>query len=236
MAELILDGHLEYTLDEYEHLLESLLQRGYEFTDFSSPASDGQLLLRHDVDLCPQAALEMARIEARYDVESTYCFLVSSPAYNLLDVENATALDEILALGHEVALHFDTHQYWTNEPPLDALRSAVLAECDTLSRLVDRQIHLVSFHQPPEWVLDVDFDGFVNTYQPAFFSAITYRSDSNQKWRSEPPLRGERPDRLQLLVHPGLWAPSARRMAQIVEERSADRREHVNDYFEALGA
>ncbi|MCU4742183.1 hypothetical protein OB955_00990 [Halobacteria archaeon AArc-m2/3/4] len=225
---------LTYDLEAYERLLQSLLDDGFTFTDFSTLEAD-EIVLRHDVDLSPTTALEMARIEASLGVESTYCFLLTTPIYNLLEVEHVQALQEIEALGHDVALHFNTHHYWDGPPEVDELTTKVRAECDVIGQLTDSTVDTVSFHRPPEWVLDVDFDGFENTYQPQYFSEIGYLSDSNQKWQTEPPFPNGRPDRLQLLVHPGLWGPTERELDDIITELATDCYEHVDRYLEALG-
>ena len=233
MPELASLGRLRYTFEEYEQLLVSLLEDGYTFTDFTS-LEPNEIVLRHDVDLSPMRALEMARLEASLGVQSTYCVLLTTPAYNLLEVDHVNALNEIVALGHDIALHFDTHHYWSDRPALDELRSRVRAECDVISQLVGDEVDVVSFHRPPSWVLDVDFDGFVNTYGPPFFSETTYVSDSSQKWRGEPPFPDDRPEHLQLLVHPGLWGPEPRRMDDILAELAVERHAHVDAYLDPM--
>lgn len=234
MGELFSLERLTYSLESYERLLESLLEDGFTFTDFSTLERD-EIVLRHDVDLSPETALEMARIEADLGVQSTYCFLLTTPIYNLLEVDNANALHEIESLGHDVALHFNTHHYWSERPRTDQLTAQVLAELDVLGQLVDQDVDTVSFHRPPEWVLGVGFDGFENTYQPAFFDDTRYTSDSNQKWRGEPPFPDGRPDHLQLLVHPGLWGTTERTLEEIIETIATERYDHVDRYLEALG-
>jgi peptidoglycan/xylan/chitin deacetylase (PgdA/CDA1 family) len=234
MSEFPTSNRSLYTFDEYERLLQSLREDGFDFTDFSSLEND-QVAVRHDVDLLPGRALEMAMIEARNDVETTYCFLLTTPIYNLLDAELLRTLEEIRALGHEIALHFDTHHYWSDRPSVDELRSRIDDERAILGRLLGAEITTVSFHVPPEWVLGTEFDGFISTYQPEFFTDATYRSDSSQKWRSEPPLPDERPDRLQLLVHPGLWSESGRELNDIAEKLAEARHADVDAYFEPIG-
>lgn len=234
MPELSVPDRLAYDLAEYEGLLRSLREDGFSFTGFSS-LSDDEVVIRHDVDLSPGAALEMARLEASLDVRTTYCFLLTTPVYNLLEVEHVRALAEIDALGHDIGLHFDTHHYWSDRPSADELRTRVRAECDVIGKLIRREVDVVSFHRPPEWVLGVDFAGFENAYGPAYFTEATYRSDSNQKWRREPPFPDGRPDRLQLLVHPGLWGEDGREMDAIVADLAGACHERVDAYLEPLG-
>ena len=233
MADLASFERISFEFGEYERLLTSMVDDGFSFERFGRLESD-QVVLRHDVDLDPKAALKMARVEASLDITATYCFLLTTPVYNLLEVDHAHALGEIQRLGHDVALHFNTHYYWDRKPQEDELTTRVLAECDVLGVLTGKTIDVVSFHRPPEWVLDVDFDGFENTYQPRFFGEIEYRSDSRQKWRTEPPFPDGRPDRLQLLVHPGLWGKDHRSMDEIITDLSERRRRRLDDYLGPL--
>lgn len=203
-------GGVEYTLDWYRDFLARLRAERRGFGTFSGPPDDGTVLLRHDVDLSTRAAVRMARLEADEGVRATYCFLLTSPLYNLLGRECRDHVDEIASLGHEVALHFSTHEYWpADEPPdEDALAAAVARELSVLEALGDGVEPVVSFHIPPEWVLDRAFDGFRSTYAPAYFGDVGYVADSTQRWREEPPELDWQPGAVQVLTHPGLWGPS----------------------------
>lgn len=223
------DAGLPYTLDAYEEFLESLLDAGYSFRGFEE-LPERAAVVRHDVDLSPSRALAMARREADLGVETTYCFLLTAPAYGVL--EHVETLSEIRSLGHDLALHFDPHHYWERRPGTRTLESTVRTECETLERIVETPVDTVSFHMPPKWVLETSFDGFENTYQPRFFGEIDYVSDSRQKWRTGSPFDGERPDRVQILVHPGLWTPENRPMSEIVADLIEDRYDRVDRYLE----
>jgi len=201
-----LRGDIAFTHRWYRRFLGQLQSAGYEFQSFSNSLGPGDIVLRHDVDLSVDAAVEMARIEADLGIESTYCFLLTSPLYNLLEADNRAALDEIQSLGHDLALHFSTHQYWgSEEPPATlSIERRVRQEQSVFDTLAPGS-KTVSFHRPPEWVLGEDFTGFRNTYAPAYFDEIGYVADSSQRWRDEPPRVDDLPETLQLLTHPGLW-------------------------------
>ena len=229
---------LDYRLDSYAGLVRSFRDAGYEFGSFDGgqPAV-GEILLRHDVDLSLDRALAMAEREHELGVQSTYCVLLSAPVYDLTRPRNLRLLGRIADLGHELALHFDTHNYWPTaaDPAPAVLEAKVADELDVLGRLVGDRPSTVSFHIPPEWVLDRAFDAFTSSYAPAFFSEIGYRSDSSQKWRSAEPFGDGLPDRFQLLVHPGLWHADHRPMAEIVGDRRHRCHSHVDGYFDPLG-
>ncbi|MGM0448923.1 MAG: hypothetical protein ACQERM_11860 [Methanobacteriota archaeon] len=199
------DG-VEFTYDWYRRFLRRLAAAGYEFRSFGDPLGDRDVVLRHDVDLSLDAAVAMARIEADIGVESTYCVLLSSPLYNPLEGEHRRSLAELESLGHEVIPHVSTHAYWTEGevPDAAAIEQRVDEEQAVLATVVSPS-ETVSFHRPPPWVLDREFEGFRNAYAPALFSEIGYVADSNQRWREDSAFVEDLPETLQLLTHPGLW-------------------------------
>jgi hypothetical protein len=201
---------VDFTYDWYRSFLERLADAGFDFRTFSDGAGPGDVLLRHDVDLSIEKALTTARIEADRGIEATYCVLVTSALYNPFEGKRREQLRAIQALGHEVALHFSTHEYWDSaNPPDDAtLVSRIDEERDVLGSVLSTRPETVSFHIPPSWVLDRTFEGFTNTYSPALFSDIDYIADSGQRWRTEPPEIPDPARPAQVLTHPGLWGES----------------------------
>lgn len=199
-----------FTYDWYRSFLDRLTDAGFDFQTFSDGAGPGDVLLRHDVDLSVEKALTTARIEADRGIEATYCMLVTSALYNPLEGKRREQLRAIEALGHEVALHFSTHEHWdSKDPPDDAtLVSRINQERDVLGNVLSTHPETVSFHIPPSWVLDRTFEEFTNTYSPGLFSDIDYVADSGQRWRTEPPEIPEHNDTVQILTHPGLWGES----------------------------
>ena len=106
----------DFTLYQYRHLLESLLQQGYQFLTFeqyceqkstpnipiaSSPDSPKYILLRHDVDLKAANSLATAQIEHELGIRATYYFRVV-PQSNQPDIIRAIA-----ALDHEIGYHYE---------------------------------------------------------------------------------------------------------------------------------
>lgn len=197
---------VEFTHRWYRQFLQGLRAAGYEFRQFTEPVGDREIVLRHDVDLSIEAAVEMARLESDLDIRSTYCVLLSSPLYNPFEGQHRDAIREIDSLGHDVALHFDAHQHWPDgtRPDAGAIERRVEEERVILETIVPRT-RTVSFHRPPEWLLDRAFDGFRSTYEPRYFSDMEYVADSNQRWRDDPPAPDRLPETFQLLTHPGLW-------------------------------
>ncbi|MFB6165582.1 MAG: hypothetical protein ABEJ31_10525 [Haloarculaceae archaeon] len=224
-----------FTFDWYGDFLDDLRGAGRSFADYDRPLADGDVILRHDVDLSPRNALRIGRMEARRDVRATYFFLVSSPLYNPLHRPVRRVIEELESLGHDVGLHFSTHQYWPDEPPESALVDRVESEWCVLDRVADDPTDAVSFHRPPEWVFRRAFDAFESTYAERFFTDIGYYGDSNQRWRAEGPAVETLPDRVQILTHPGLWGETdagfVDRVRSVADRRLGRTRRFVDDQF-----
>lgn len=224
-----------FTMDAYRTFLRQLLDADYRFARYGDrPHGPGTVLLRHDVDISPERALAMARAEADLGVTATYFFLVTAPVYDLLHPATREAIEEIAGCGHAVGVHFDVHHYWEGRPADGALVDAVHRERESLDRVVD-VTDAVSFHVPPEWLLGRRFDQFTSVYDPAFFEEMTYRSDSNQRWRREDPFPDGLPERTQVLVHPGLWHDQDRELDEILATLARRSRGEVDEYMALLG-
>lgn len=198
-----------FTRVGYRGLLEAALAGGYRFLSFADPATSDAApracLLRHDVDVDPWAALELARIEADVAISSTYFVMLRSPFYNLLGRANHEMIEEIIDLGHHVALHYDVafqpRGGRTHEQEIEVQATA-------MSSLFGVPVEAVSFHQPshaPDAKV-IRPSGLVCAFD---YPGYTYVTDANKADRvrevPEALARGEY-DRLQLLIHPVWWA------------------------------
>ena len=175
-----------FNLEHYAEILEAGKTGGYHFAFFGDGPERGDIYLRHDVDLSLDAALRMAELEARHGVQTTYLLMTESVFYNLASSEGADTIARLRELGHAVGLH------------------AVHPNADLDTRF-DR---VVSWHNPRAEYMSRTIPGATNVYAEPFFDPPTYRSDSNQHWRSGCPheeLRGGGFPWLQILVHPEIW-------------------------------
>lgn len=196
-----------YTYDWYRELLEQFSEDGYSFHRFDDGVPKEGILLRHDVDWSPETALEMARIESDLGVSGTYFVLPTSSFYNPLAAETLATVEEISSLGHDIALHFDSHAHFEAEPDSETLAQHVRQDRTIFEDRLADVADTIAFHNPPEWVLSRRFEGFNHTYEPRFFGQIGYQADSLGRWREEPPVESGFTEPMQLLVHPGLWGP-----------------------------
>jgi hypothetical protein len=202
-------GSVEFTHDWYRRFLDLVRDAGYEFTCFRDGFGPGDVVLRHDVDLSLDDAVAMARLEAEEGVESTYCVLCSSALYNALEGERRRQIQAIESLGHEVALHFSSHEYWSasEEPDPEALERRIAAERSILDTVVSGTLETLSFHMPPSWALNRTLDEMRNAYAPPYFEDVTYVADSGQRWRESPPIVDDFSPSAQVLTHTGKFFP-----------------------------
>jgi hypothetical protein len=231
---------LPYELDVYAGMIQALLERGYEFVGFEGAIDDGQIVVRHDVDLSMERAAAMARVEADLGIVTTYCLLVTNPLYDLLAPENRAHLRTVVDCGHDVGLHFDPHYYRDEEPAVEDLEARVVADRTALEGVLDAvaadgvAVAATSIHQPPEWALGTRFDAFENAYEPRYFDAVEYVSDSAGKWRSARPFEDGVPSSMQLLVHPGLWGDD-RPLREILDRRRELCHRRIEAYVGPFG-
>jgi hypothetical protein len=184
-----------FDLGHYGEILAAATAGGYRFASFEGSPADGTVLLRHDVDLSLDAALHMAELEHDAGAGATYFLMTESVFYNLASSEGVEAITRLRELGHRIGLHA-------------AYPNAVLDE---------RFEPVVAWHNPEPEYISAPIAGAVNVMEERYFSPSTYRSDSNQRWRSGDPrdeLRSGAFPWLQLLVHPEIWAYEGATMGQ----------------------
>ena len=176
----------DFGLRHYAELLKAARVGGYRFSFFDREPEAGDVLLRHDVDLALDPAIEMAELEAEMGIGATYFLMTRGELYNLDAASGEAALERLRKLGHRIGLH------------------GVYPHAG----LDERFDPVVAWHTPEPDFMTLPIEGAVNVMQPGFFDPSHYRSDSNRRWRHGCPheqlARGEF-EWLQLLVHPELW-------------------------------
>jgi hypothetical protein len=195
-----------FDLEHYREILEGAQVGGYRFRTFEAGPQRGDLFLRHDVDLSLEAALQMAELEKQHGVQATYLLMTESVFYNLSSSEGVAAIERLRELGHAVGHH------------------AVYPTVE----LDDRFDPVVSWHNPRAEYMSQRIAGAVNVYDEPYFSPPSYRSDSNQHWRSGCPheeLRGGGFSWLQILVHPEIWVFQGATMGQTMRSMVEAERE-----------
>jgi hypothetical protein len=184
-----------FDLAHYREILDASREGGYRFATFDERPREGDLFLRHDVDLDLPAAIELAELEAGAGARATYFLMTGSVFYNLASSEGAATLGRLRELGHAVGLH------------------AVYPDV-TLDERFDP---VVSWHNPDPAFMSDPVAGVTSAYAEPHFVRENYRSDSNQRWRSGCPheeLQARAFAWLQLLTHPEIWVYPGETMAE----------------------
>ena len=191
--------------EKYESLLERFLDKSYKFIFFPELKikEKSQIILRHDVDLDLDLALQMAKIENSLGIKSTYFFLLRTDSYNLISDTSHDIVYEIKELGHSVSLHFDMLLY---ENVKDGLRK----EKDIFSHYFKTEVDIISIHRPTDNFLKNPDSYFnvENTYEKKYLKNIQYFADSGGSFRFGYPTQSSafnNNDNIQLLIHPVWW-------------------------------
>lgn len=229
-------SYADFTEERYRELLR-LARASYRFISFPDAlgAAPGSLLWRHDVDLSVHRALALARIEADEGVHATYFLYLHSPFYNALEDDVATRVLEIVALGHDVGLHFDpSFHAKRGKPPEDGLR----AERTLLEDVFGYPVLAFSLHNPDVagWTDDRDeIAGMVNAYGATLREQFGYCSDSNGYWRFRrlfDVVTECSDERLHVLTHPEWWVPEPmsprERVSRAIDGRAAYQHERYD--------
>ncbi|MCX7353287.1 MAG: hypothetical protein NTY59_00355 [Alphaproteobacteria bacterium] len=208
----------------YRALLEAFRVRGYEVRGFAdAEPSQRHLILRHDLDITPEAALPLAQIEAEFSMRASYFVLVRGELYNAFATPQAQAIAALKTLGHEIGLHLDASLYADDDA---AIAAGAAAECAALEVLAGVAVRTISFHRPVARLVGRTgpIAGRDNTYEARFVTEIGYCSDSAGGWHRGRPL--DHPAisagrALQLLTHPIWWrgtTPQAALDAHLADE------------------
>lgn len=205
------------TMQVYEDLL-SLTNDRYRcigYNDIFGLGEEKVAVIRHDIDISPTKALEIAKIEENCGVKTTYTVLLTGEFYSPLEKQNISIIKEIKELGHCIGLHFDAR--WHNIRREDQLEEKLYREKCLLEELVlnGESIEMFSFHNTTSFTMSCKKDeycGMVNSYSERLQQDFEYTSDSNGYWiyRSWEELIQTDYSHIHLLTHPEWWDESSR--------------------------
>lgn len=213
----------KFTLEYFKKIIDTLKQKGFSFCHFKEGnLSAKKIFLRHDVDFCVDIAHKFADFESKLGICSTYFVMLDTPLYNIFHTETCGKLKDILALGHDIGLHFVLEG--TAEPAV--LQDKIEKQCQILEERLRHPIQAYSFHRPAFW----EGEGFKssmislskrnNTYRTPFCIEGHYISDSNHNWRCGDPIEfinNHQSETLQLLTHPIWWTKSPMKPTDKIE-------------------
>jgi hypothetical protein len=207
-----MDDYNALTYETYRYMLGRLLEE-YSFTSFSKIKYSNEkpvkkVLLRHDIDLSLEKALEMAEIEHEMGISAVYFLFLRSPFYNIFSGREEKIINKIISLQHYIGLHFDFAKY--EDLTVSQMSYQIKKEIDFIQDFFGIKLDAVSFHRP----LSLDFfsrlelSNYPHAYEPSFVNNFKYLSDSRGLWRFGHPLDSKEfaeKMNMHILVHPIWW-------------------------------
>jgi len=186
----------------FSEILATARAAGYAFARFDRVPADGKVLfLRHDVDISPRNMRVLGRLAREQGVASNVFFQLNAETYSVFSDEVLDIMRALRAAGHCVGLHIDEVRFGADE-------GVIRRTIDWFASCVAPVDDVVSFHRPSAAVLGRRYGSFISAYDPRFFSADAYLSDSRRSLAFLPTLAewlsGGHP-RIQLLLHPEWW-------------------------------
>ena len=191
----------------YSNMIRALKENNYTFVNYENYKNENKsVILRHDIDNSISAARELAQIEEREGVNSTFFVLLKTDFYNVASAASLHGIRDIQKMGHEIGLHFDEKAYGSISH--EEVIEKIVHECKILGEIIDTSIKSVSMHRPSKDLLEanIQIPGIINSYANVFFSEFKYLSDSRHNWR-EPVMdiiQSNQYERLHILTH-AIW-------------------------------
>ncbi len=202
----------------YDHYIQTLekIKTTHKISTFGN-SSKKDVILRHDVDASLDAALNMAKLENKIDVSSTYFILFSSEFYNPFTLESSKIIKKILGLGHKLGLHYnELFIIKNNLNPSETLKQ----EIELLEQHFSTSVEAIAAHESDlSKKIPINLpDGVIDAYSDEFFIKRKYLSDSAQNWREGCFCKHiENFEQLQILTHPMWWSKDGKHRDKIME-------------------
>lgn len=206
-----------FTYKAYINLL-SYLQTRYSIIPFNevSFTTNPYVILRHDIDASLKQALNMAVLENKLNIKSTYFVLFSHKYYNLFEKESMNELRKISKLGHEIGLHYDLETYDEYQGnPFKVLEQ----EIQLLKSIIGKKIVSITCHNISMISMEDPLRNakYINAYDRSLYDL--YVSDSCRAWNLGDLRRllSLKCSKVQLLIHPFLWTKNKVNRSAVIE-------------------
>ncbi len=179
----------------------------YELLTHILNDKETMVFLRHDVDISPMKALELAKRESNMHVgPTTYFIHTCSNWYNPFDDESGEYIRRILDLGHKIGLHYDANLMGNSDT--DLLKNIVW-HANFLAENFNTKVKSISQHMPRRNIISYDVLTQLQTVDlndPMItMKNYKYISDSGMMFPEDPFNLGEY-KRIHLNLHPEWWA------------------------------
>lgn len=175
---------MDFTIEKYGQLLDTLLVAGYTPVVRFGEGMRRQVLLRHDVDRCPQNSLETARIETGKGMKAIYYFRAVPESWD----ENI--IRAIADMGHEIGYHYES--LTTCKGDVDLAYKDFCNNHDRLGQLLGCAVKTICMHGSPRSKYDsrdlwktYDYRKLGIDYEPYFdtdWALTLYMTDTGRRW------------------------------------------------------
>lgn len=229
----------DFSYAYYKYALKLALEKKYEFLFADEILENNKkraILLRHDIDISVQCALDMAQIEADLGIRSTYFFRLNSTFYSPFSQQDYPKINQIIEMGHDLGLHFDPKFYSDNK--LDVATS-IKNERQALEDAFGVRVLALAQHRPftlgmIETQSHPDLLKFL-VQNKFYMDRLKYISDSGQRWREGSISNHlEHHEQLQITVHPIWWKTEYLSWQDCIRTSVADVTNHANSKMEQL--
>tara|TARA_R110002012_G_scaffold107343_1_gene249025 strand:- start:3087 stop:3755 length:669 start_codon:yes stop_codon:yes gene_type:complete len=213
-------------LGDYKNFITTFINKGYKCIFFNKLEEDknNQLIIRHDIDLDCKLALELAIIEYKLNIQSTYFFLLTNNSYNLLSKENIDIVKNIQNMGHKVSLHYD--------PTLSNLLG-LETELNIFKQIFG-PVDIISLHRP-QLKNQLENIKYPTTYDNKYFENTAYFADSRGSFRYGHPFNSDdfkQNKNIQLLLHPFWWVVNSKNKDECINKVLEGKNKDLNQHFQ----
>lgn len=183
---------MDFTLNTYHKLLNSLLSRGFsfysvaDFFELSKEIKENEsrrlVMLRHDVDAKPANSLRFAKIQKEKGIVGTYYFRVVPESFD------PKIISEIFSLGHEIGYHYETMDSCKGD--VDKAYEQFCINLEQFRKLVP--VRTIAMHGSPMSAFDnreiwkkYDYKKLGLIGEPYFdidFNKVFYLTDTGRRW------------------------------------------------------
>ncbi len=217
-----------FSIAHYLETINAYRDNGYHIGPvsdfFHNRLYDKQILLRHDVDLSLDYALDMALLEKDNNIHATYYILLHSDLYDALSPKGTERVRAIKEAGHEIGLHVDTRYY------MGSMEFSILSEVaqTTVSGWAQHLINITpQIPKPMSYnARDTDKGGY------------KYLSDSGMHWKEGCWCNHiNKYDKFQILIHPEwtVCSPSGKRNKyEILEDIKEETKGQITNSFRSF--
>lgn len=214
----------DFSYQHYRKIIAVLVKTGKltTFRAVNRKQPNQYIVIRHDIEFSVDRALNLAKLEKKLGIHTTYLVQIRNPIYNPFSHDNLQCLRMIKNLGHEIGLHY----YCIKERPFNQSIAAkeIKVDLQVLSYMLGFKVDIFSIHRPNENILKayLNIPGIINCYGKKFFHfypkkfpaiplnqlPAVYLADSNNQWYYGEPLvvlKQLSQVKMQILFHPYSW-------------------------------